>query len=103
MGRSLRTPSTKKGRGTSGGEGASRRALVSPSLGEGVAASQGEGREGLPVGGRKGLGSCPRPEEPAGEVKDGECRLGRPQAEPRRDDGRGEREEGELESERRRL
>lgn len=49
----MRTPSTKKGRGTSGGEGASRRELGSPSPGEGVAASQGEG-EG--AGGPDGRG-----------------------------------------------
>lgn len=50
----MRTPSTKKGRGTSGGEGVSRRALFSPSLGEGTLASRvvlGEGAGGPDGGG----------------------------------------------------
>lgn len=41
------------------------------------------------------MGSCWGPEETSGEVRDGEWRLERPQAEPRQDDGRGEQEDGE--------
>lgn len=80
------------GRGRVGG------ALVSPLMGEGVAASQvspGKGA-GLPAGRGQGeWASIGRQEEMDGEVKMGDGGWGGRRPEPRQEDGWGEQEDGE--------
>lgn len=92
-----RTPATKKGRGTSGGEGA-RREAASPPLGEGFAGSPvalGEGAGGPDGEGQRRMVSIGGPEEMPGEVRMADGGWGGRRPEPQQEYGRGEQEDGE--------